>query len=146
MRQITENRWYRIPEHNGYEIHFTRYPEPLYSYPIKLSEGEFWFQLVSWKNRHRYPNGYILPYEHYNRKGELTGVWYELTDLNNKRERLKIETIVNMIRNCDYNNEYLQGGIIGSRNSTVLRTDKKPLTFGDLIGKSSLIKNNETSN
>lgn len=149
MKKIQEGIWYRIPEHNGYEISFTKEKQWLYSYPIKLNpEGEFYFWLISWKNFIQYPNGYILPYEHYKRNGEFVGSWYELTNLNNKRERLKIKTIVDMLRNCDYNNDYEKTGSLcfGSRNSTILNTEKKPLTLGELIKKSSLIKNDETSN
>ena len=85
---IFYEQWYRIPQYNGYEIVFSKYYSTPNSVQYNFRGDQCIVTLRSWKNFNQYPNGYILPYFHYNSKKKKWKEYYELTNLSNKRDRL----------------------------------------------------------
>lgn len=136
---LQPNIWYRIPGFNGYELQLLEQPNyhPR-SYPVNYKGNHLWFWLRSYKNFKKYPNGYILPYEHGN--GKNKEAYYEMTDISNNRKRIKIGDIVKYIETSSYITDIGERVINrGSRNSIVYRTDKAQIGLSDVLGKSSLV-------
>lgn len=144
--KIKPNTWYKIPYYNGYEICFVNnYPE-LYANneacKVNLYGQDCLVSLISFKNFKKYPYGYYLPYYH-RQKGGKGSYYYELSDVSNKRKRLKINEIISLIEDSGLN---LVSGIntlhYGSRNRIVHTTEEKPITLSSTMN--SLITSTNT--
>lgn len=125
---INLEQWYRIPYYNGYEIYLSQFWACENSVKYRICNTPVYATVRSFKNFNKYPNGYILPYAHYNEKTKKTKYYYELTDLSNKRKRLTIQTILSIIENYDLDTVTDQEARnIGSRNRVRWNTDEKPI-------------------
>lgn len=85
--QIVNNVWYTIPEYPGYEI--------------KFLSGLDSAMIRSFKNFNRYPEGYLLPYEHKTSSGGCS-YYYEMTEYTGYRKKLKTEDIYKILIDKNY--------------------------------------------
>ena len=116
--KIESGTWYRIPKYNGYEMYITNTlnPNDYYRfYPVIVDGIQYYAMVRSCKNFNKFPHGYRLPYDHAVKGNTI--YYYELSDLSNKRKRLSINTIIQLIKDCDLDLR-TTGEIIniGSRN------------------------------
>lgn len=96
-----ENVWYMIPKFNGYEIK-------------RIPEG---FIVRSFKNFNKYPNGYILPYEH--KHGDKSLYYFEMTASDGKRMKLNISEILDIM------DEFFYYAIPQKENATNMNSRNK---------------------
>lgn len=128
------NKWYRIPDYNGYELQLTeqKMGQRSHSLYIQHSNLHCHFWLRSFKNFKKHKNGYILPYIH-TAKGGGHQYYYELTDLANKRNRITIGTIIKSLESSDIDlsvfDEYTN---YGSRNRALYKTNDAPFTLSSI--------------
>lgn len=138
---INNNVWYRIPLYQGYELCIGNYICP-YSYRLNELDGRF-FTVRSFKNFKRYPEGYFLPYLHFtkNKNGieVVSGKYYEMSDISNKRCRLTIDQVIELVNNSD-GYIHTQGTDSEARNRILYTTKKKNITLSSLLSNSSLIE------
>lgn len=134
---------YKIPRFNGYELLITSTMSCKDSYLIHLEKEDIkgYFAVRSWKNFRKYPNGYYLPYIHYSNSTNRFSYYYELSDINNKRIRMTIAELCDLIRNHKEYNVTGHQNPIGSRNRVLGQTGKHTITISDAM--SGLIKQEE---
>jgi len=84
---IVNHVWYTIPDYPGYEVRFIR--------------GFDQFEIRSFKNFKRYPEGYILPYSHKTSGGGVAK-FYEMTQNTGYRKKLTIGDIYDILINKNH--------------------------------------------
>lgn len=132
--------WYRIPFFNGYEICLSTKQYYL-SYEYSYKGKNVFFILRSFKNYKKYPGGYILPYHHKGKNRKINS-YYEMTDINNNRVKLKISDIIKWMEKPPYENTTAHNRInMGSRNSIIYAPEGN-ITLTDRLRKSSLLEDN----
>lgn len=137
---IFYEQWYRIPQYNGYEIVFSKYYSTPNSVQYNFRGDRCIVTLRSWKNFNQYPNGYVLPYFHYNSRKKKWKEYYELTNLSNKRDRITIHAIIRLIE--DYDLDYTTEQRIpnpGSRNRVRMSTNKKQILAATALSEQILV-------
>lgn len=121
------NTWYRIPDFNGYELSIGLAP---YGAQIWDPEAKLYCAVRSTKNFIKYPYGYCIQYYHdfKNRRG----YWFEMSDYNNKRKRLKLLEIFKLMNDRPLQvidvPDYLIN--IGSRNRATLNPPRQNMNLG----------------
>lgn len=130
--------WYKIPHYNGYEVS-----------KRANTDGTYAYQVRSFKNVKKYPNGYILTYDHYDKAGN-PHYYYTMTRYDNNVFRLTIMDILDLIEKEPYYAVESNGPNLSSRNLTLPKqrlynknkqgTAEERNSFSDLMKKSPLMK------
>lgn len=142
--------WYTIPQFRGYEFYIDTFneiltlPRSMYM-PVYYidTEKHIVHSVRSFKQSNKYRNGYYLPYEHKTNNGK-SQYYYELTNYELRRKRLKAEDIIKLIEKYP---EYTQEMPDVYYSSTCARHSVVPYILPENAGniQDSKIKNNSAS-